>query len=136
MSQDSNKIFQIEAIQENALMSLPCSLANSNSHDSEEDDGPSSLAPKQLTSTEIPTSLNPAKEDNFVKQVIRNQVMSFKSPLRRLIWRHLYLRMEALAGSTTDPFNAVSLAEATAGLYHDTIQTCFGSQELPSEGTI
>ena len=30
-------------------------------------------------------------------------------------------------------FSLYSLAEATASFYHDTIQTCFGSQDVPSE---
>ena len=49
------------------------------------------------------------------------------------MWKALYLRMEALAGNTTDPLNAASLCEASASLYRDTIQTCFGTQELLAE---
>ena len=128
-------------------------------HESDEDDGPSSLAPNQLTAEQIPTSISPAKNEDFIKQCIRTQVMTFKNPLRKLVWKQLYLRMEAVAGSTTDQFNAISLAEATAGFYQvwivcnylgisciilvnlfhvifqDTIQTCFGTKELPPEDT-
>ena len=86
-------------------------------HESDEDDGPSSLAPNQLTAEQIPTSISPAKNEDFIKQCIRTQVMTFKNPLRKLVWKQLYLRMEAVAGSTTDQFNAISLAEATAGFY-------------------
>ena len=49
------------------------------------------------------------------------------------MWKALYLRMEGIAGNTTDALNAASLADATAMLYHDTIQTCFGTQDLQSE---
>ena len=101
-----DNIFQTEAVQENVVMSLPDPWAASNTHDSDEDDGPSSLAPN-FTLEQIPSSFAPAKDDNVVKQLVRNQILNFKSPLRRLMWRNLYLRMEAFAGSTTDPFNAI-----------------------------
>ena len=73
------------------------------------------------------------KNDNDIKLTIRQQRMNFKSPFRAKVWKALYLRMEALASSTTDPFNAQSLADATASLYQDTVQTCFGTQELLAE---
>jgi len=135
MAQD--KIFQSAVVQENTLISLPSPIENPNApaHESDEDDGPSSLAPNQLTAEQIPTSISPAKNEDFIKQCIRTQVMTFKNPLRKLVWKQLYLRMEAVAGSTTDQFNAISLAEATAGFYQDTIQTCFGTKELPPEDT-
>ena len=103
----NNSVFQSEAVQVNALMSMPGSLANSNSHESEEDDGPSSQSPNQLSMDQIQTSFAPSKDDIAVKQLIRGQNMNVKNPIRPLIWKHLYLRLEALAGSTTDPFNAI-----------------------------
>jgi hypothetical protein len=126
--------FRPEAVDENVLRSLPCPTASSHEiDDDDEHDGPSSMNPNQLTNEQIPSALSALKDDTVIKTVMRNQCMDFKNSLRPLMWKALYLRMEALAGSTTDALNAVSLAEATAGLYHDTIQTCFGTQELISE---
>lgn len=124
--------FQTEAVNENALRSLPCPPVTAQDF-SDEDDGPSGVSPNQLTASQIDTALAPGKDDQAVKIVVRQQQMHFKSPLRSKIWKAIYIRMEALAGNTTDKFNAISLAEATAGLYHDTIQTCFGTQDLLAE---
>lgn len=121
--------FQAEAVNENALRSLPCPPVTAQDF-SDEDDGPSGSSPNQLTASQVDSALAPGKDDQAVKLVIRQQQMHFKSPLRGKIWKAIYIRMEAEAGNTSDKFNAISLAEATAGLYHDTIQTCFGTQDL------
>ena len=122
--------FQTEAVEENKLLSLPCPPANSQEFSDDENDGPSGPCSNQLTSDQMARSLSASIEDKEVKLTIRNQLMHFKSPLRCKMWKALYLRMEALASSTTDPLNAASLAEASASLYHDTIQTCFGTKDL------
>ena len=124
--------FQTLAVQENALKSLPCPTMSVLELEDEEHDGPSSLAPDILTLDQIPSAFSAAKDDNVVKATVRSQCMHFKSPLRSLMWKTLYLRMEALASSTTDPLNAASLAEATAGLFRDTLLTCFGTLDFPS----
>ena len=47
--------------------------------------------------------------------------------------KYLPLIFEGIASNTTDALNAASLAEATASLYHETIKTCFGSQDNTEE---
>ena len=123
--------FQSDAVNQSALKSLPCPPASTQEFSDEEDDGPNSSS--QLTLDRVDTELAPAKEDSGIKLAVRFQQMNFKCPIRAKIWKALYVRMEALAGSTTDPFNAASLVEATGMLYKDTIQTCFGTQDLLAE---
>ena len=125
--------FQTEAVEENKLLSLPCPPTSSQDFSDDEHDGPSGPSPNQLTSDQIKTALAASVEDKIVKITVRNQQMHFKNPLRCKMWKALYIRMEAFAGSTTDALNAASLAEATAQLYHETIQSCYGTKELSSE---
>ncbi len=118
--------FQLEAVDLAKLKSIQCDPKCS-AHDLEDDDehdGPSGI----LTVEDVPTTLAPGRDENSVKVVMRNSSHDFKSPLRSYSWKALYLRLEAIAGSTTDPLNAQSLADATAGLYRDTLETCFGTQ--------
>ena len=94
--------FQTEAVEENKLLSLPCPPTTAADFSDDEHDGPSSSSPHQLTSDQIKTGLSPGADEKTVKLIVRHQRMHFKSPLRCQMWKALYLRMEGIAGKTTD----------------------------------
>ena len=61
------------------------------------------------------------RPERSVKQEVRQQHgLSVQREERREVWRAVFLKRES-AG-----------AEANAGLYWETVKTCFGSEELPS----
>ena len=115
--------FQGNVVNENVIRSIPC--PDTSDYDSSEE--------LQLSPDQVSANLALTKEDAQIKLTVRQQHMNFKSPVRAQLWKTLYLRMEAQASSTVDPLNAQSLADATASLYQDTVQTCFGTQELLAE---
>ena len=117
--------FRFEAVDVDKVRSFQTpKCATHDLDDEDEPDGPSGI----LSVDDIPTTLAPGRDEAAVKMVMRNHNHDFKNPLRPHTWKALYLRLEAIAGTTTDPLNAQSLADATANLYQDTLQTCFGTQ--------
>ena len=118
--------FQANVVNENVIRSIPCP-------DTSDFDNDTSEPELQLSTGQVSANLALTKDDSQIKLTVRQQHMNFKSPVRAQIWKTLYLRMEAQASSTVDPLNAQSLADATASLYQDTVQTCFGTQELLAE---
>ena len=118
--------FQANVVNENVIRSIPCP-------DTSDFDNDTSEPELQLSTGQVSANLALTKDDSQIKLTVRQQHMNFKSPVRAQIWKTLYLRMEAQASSTVDPLNAQILADATASLYQDTVQTCFGTQELLAE---
>ena len=67
------------------------------------------------------------RPERSVKQELRQQHgLSVQREERRDIWRAVFLKREA------DAAGGGGGAEANAGLYWETVRTCFGGEELPS----
>ena len=67
------------------------------------------------------------RPERSVKQELRQQHgLSVQREERREVWRAVFLKREAAAAGGR------GTAEANAGLYWETVRTCFGGEELPS----
>ena len=69
------------------------------------------------------------RPERSVKQELRQQHgLSVQREERREVWRAVFLKREAAAAGG----GGGGTAEANAGLYWETVRTCFGGEELPS----